>query len=185
MPEIKHFAKRRVAFVAEVGAWPQSIERGFGRLFAWAGANKVQPMGPSMGIFYDDPAKVPADKLRSELCVPVADNVNGSGEVRVKEIGGFEAATITYQGDAEITPAYNQVYDWLHAQGYHESGAPLEVYLSQPGEEIRAEIVVPVVKFEEAQPMPKPVTKKKPAKKVTAKKPVKKAAKKLAKKAKK
>lgn len=178
MPEIKHFAKRHVAFVAEVGAWPQSIQRGFERLFAWIGANNVQPMGPSMGIFYDDPAQVPADKLRSELCVSVADNVNGSGDVRVKEIGGFEAATIIYQGDANITPAYNQVYDWLHAQGYHESGAPLEVYLSMPGEEIRAEIVVPVVKFEEAPAMPKPVAAKKPVKKTSAKKPAKKPVKK-------
>jgi AraC family transcriptional regulator len=173
MPEIKHFPKRRVAFVAEVGAWPQSIQRGFGRLFAWVGANNVQPMGPSMGIFYDDPAQIPADKLRSELCVPVADNVDGSDDVRVKEVGGFEAATITYQGDAEITPAYNQVYEWLHTQGYHESGAPLEVYLSQPGEEIRAEIVVPVVKFEEASATPKPVAAKKVVKEV-AKKPGKK-----------
>jgi DNA gyrase inhibitor GyrI len=180
MSEIKHFAKRRVAYVSEIGPWPKSIQSGFGRLFAWAGANNVQPIGPTLGIYYDDPAKVPADKLRSDLCMPVAENVVASGDVHVKDVGGFEAATIIYQGEAGITPAYNEVYDWLHTQGYHESGAPLEVYLSMPGEELRAEVVVPVVKFESA-PEPETVVVKKLVKKA-AKKPVKKPAKKAAKK---
>lgn len=197
MPEIKHFPKRLVASVSEVGPWPESVQRGFGRLFAWAGMHHVQPIGPSLGIFYDDPAKVAADKLRSELCVPVAEGTKGSSEVQIKEVGGFEAATIVYQGEASITPAYNEVYAWLRAQGYHEAGAPLEVYLSMPGEEIRAEVVVPVTKFQAAPDKPvavkkpakktakpavkKPAVKKavkKPAKKAAAKKPVKKATKK-------
>ena len=192
MPEIKHFPKRLVAFVSEVGPWPDSIQRGFGRLFAWMGKNQVQPLGQSIGIFYDDPAKVPAAKLKSDLCVPVAQGTPGSGEVQVKEVGGFEAATIVYQGEAGIMPAYNEVYAWLRAQGYHEAGAPIEVYLSMPGEELRAEIVVPVTKFQAAlaepvvakkpaKKMAKPAAKKvakKPAKKVAAKKPVKKTTKK-------
>ncbi|MBI5033146.1 MAG: GyrI-like domain-containing protein [Chloroflexi bacterium] len=181
MPEIKHFPKRRVAFVSEMGPWPASIQRGFGRLFAWMDQNHVQPLGPSLGIFYDDPAKVAPEKLRSDLCVPVADQVQGSNEVHVKDVGGFEAATIHYQGNANIVPAYNQVYDWLHAQGYHDSGAPIEVYLSKPGEEIRAEIVVPIMKFEKAPSIPEPVVIKKPVKRAT-KKPVKKTVKKAAKK---
>lgn len=186
MPEIKHFPKRRVAYVSVTGPWPDSIQQGFGRLFAWLGTNQIQPMGPSLGIFYDDPAKVASDKLRSDLCVPVADNVQSSGDVRIKNVGGFEAATIFYQGDANIMRAYNQVYDWLHAQGYRDSGAPIEVYLNQPGEEIRAEIVVPVVKFEQAPAVPQPVVVKRTVKKATkksAKKPAKKAAKKPIKKA--
>ena len=197
MSEIKHFSKRRVAFVSEMGPWPESIQRGFNRLFAWVGANNIQPMGPTLGIFYDDPAKVAADKLRSDLCVPVAENVMGAGEVQVKEVGGFEAATITYQGEADIMRAYNELYDWLHTQGYRDAGAPMEVYLSMPGEEIRAEVVVPVVKFEEVPAMPAPVIVKvpvkkvakklanKPTKKVAAKKPAKRTTKKNVKKAKK
>jgi AraC family transcriptional regulator len=181
MPEIKHFPKMRVAYVAEVGPMGEAVKRGFDKLFAWVGAQNVQPLGASIGIFYDDPAKVPADKLRSDLCVPVADDVQGSGDVQIKNIGDMPVATIVYQGEQNIMPAYNQVYDWLHAQGYRDSGAPMETYLSKPGEELRAEVAVPIVKMG-LLAAPKKRAKKKPAKKVvkkaTTKKPAKRAKKK-------
>lgn len=179
MPEFKKFPTVRMASVAEVGPFNEAIPRGFNRLFAWLGAHNLQPLGNSFGIFYDDPAKVPAEKLRSELCVPVSADAQGSGEVTVKEIPGFDAASIVYQGEASITPAYNAVYDWLRAQGYRDAGPAYEVYLSKPGEELRAEIFVPIVKAT-LKPAPKKVEKR-PVKKV-AKKPAKRATKKPAKK---
>jgi len=174
MPEIKHFPKTRVAYVSEMGAMGEAVKRGFDQLFAWIGAQNVQPLGPSIGIFYDDPAKVPAEKQRSELCVPVGDYVQASGLVQIKDIGDLQVATIVYQGAQNIMTAYNELYDWLHAQGYRDDGAPMETYQSQPGEELRAEVAVPIAKMELLSP-PKPARK-------LAKKVVKKAAPKAAKK---
>ncbi len=179
MPEIKHFPKTRVAYVSEVGPFGEAVQRGFGRLFAWLGSNNVQPQGASLGIFYDDPAKVAPENLHSEECVPVALDVQGSGEVNVKEIGGFQAATILYQGEANIERAYNQVYDWLRAQGYRETGAPLETFLSQLGEELRAEIAVPIEKVE-LLPAPKQAPAKQPARKALKRPAQKQAARKRA-----
>ena len=177
MPEIKHFPGTRVAYVSETGPMGEAVKRGFDKLFAWVGAHNVQPLGAWIGIFHDDPAKVPADKLRNDLCVPVADDVQGSGDVQIKNIGDMPVATITYQGEQNIEHAYNEVYDWLHAQGYRDSAAPMETYLSKPGEELRAEVAVPIVKME-----PLPAPKKRPAKKVVKKPTKKKPAKKVAKK---
>jgi DNA gyrase inhibitor GyrI len=146
MPEIKHLPTTRVAYVSEVGPLGEAVKRGFDRLFAWIGLHNVRPLGPSIGIFYDDPEKVTADKLRSDLCVPVAGDVQASGDVQIKNIGDMQAATMVYQGEQNIGPAYNELYDWLHAQGWRDSGAPMETYLSRPGEELRAEIAVPIVK---------------------------------------
>jgi effector-binding domain-containing protein len=92
----------------------------------------------------------------------------------VKDIPRFKAATIVYQGDANIAPAYDQVYAWLHAKGYRDVGPAYEIYLSMPGEELRAEVFVPIRKIVKRAA-------KKPVKRI-AKKPVKKAAKKPAKK---
>ena len=177
MPEIKHFPGTRVAYVSEMGPMGEAVKRGFDKLFAWVGAQNVQPLGASIGIFYDDPAKIPADKLRSDLCVPVADDVQGSGDVQIKNIGDLQVATIVYQGEQNSEHAYNEVYDWLHAQGYRDSGAPMETYLSKPGEALRAEVAVPIVKME-LLPAPKKRAAKKVAKKATKKKPAKKVAKK-------
>ena len=171
MPEIKSFRAVHVASITEVGAFDQAIPRGFQKLFAWLGSHNLQPLGNSFGIFHDDPAKVPTEKLRSELCVPVAAGVQSSGEISVKEIAEFKAATIMYQGEANIVPAYNQLYDWLHAQGYRDNGPLYEVYLSMPGEELRAEVFVPIVKVDLLAAPPKKALLSAP-KKAMAKKPV-------------
>ena len=177
MPEIKHFPKTHVAYVSEMGPMGEAVKRGFDRLFAWVKAQNVQPLGPSIGIFYDDPAKVPPEKLRSELCVPVAHEVQASGLVQIKDIGDVQVAAIVYQGEQNIMTAYNQLYDWLHAEGYRDSGAPIETYQSKPGEELRAEVAVPIVKMELlAAPKPPKKAVKKPVEKTSAKakkKPVK------------
>ena len=183
MPQIKHFPKTRVAYVSEMGAMGEAVKRGFDQLFAWVGAQNVQPLGPSIGIFYDDPVKVAPEKQRSELCVPVGDFVQASGLVQIKDIGDVQVATIVYQGAQNIMTAYNELYDWLHAQGYRDDGAPMETYQSQPGEELRAEVAVPIAKMELLSP-PKPARKltkkivKKSAPKAAKKKPLKRAKKK-------
>lgn len=181
MPEAKQFPKMRVAYVSERGPFGEAIGRGFKRLFAWLEANNVQPGGASLGIFYDDPAKVAPENLHSDLCVPVAGDVQGSGEVGVKEIGGFQVATIIYQGEQNIERAYNEVYDWLRAQGYRGTGAPVETFLSQLGEELRAEVAVPIEKLEllpapmkAAAKAERPKAPMKPAKKKTSSKRAKK-----------
>ncbi len=168
MPEVKQFPKMRVAYVSEVGPFGEAVGRGFKRLFAWLGANNVQPLGASLGIFYDDPAKVAPENLHSEECVPVAPEVRGSGEVDVKEIGGFEVATTIYEGEQNIERAYNEVYDWLRAQGYRDTGTPIETYLSQLGEELRAEVAVPIEKIE-LLPAPKKAAVKAPGAKASKK----------------
>lgn len=185
MPEIKQFPKMRVAYVTMIGPYGESTERGFGKLFAWLGANRIEPLGASIGIFYDDPSRVAPENRRCDLCAPVASEVQGSGEVSVKEIGGVNVATLIYQGDQNIGPAYNEVYDWLRAQGYRDSGAPMETYLSKPGEELRAEVAVPIEKLE-LLPAPQKTVAKKPVRKLAkrvAKKPAKVAKKPVRKKA--
>jgi DNA gyrase inhibitor len=179
MPEIKRIPKMRVASVSNTGPYGQAVSAGFEKLFVWLGSQNLHPAGASLGIFYDDPSQVAPEKLRSETCVVVSADVIGSGDVTVKEIGGFQAATTEYRGQDQLTQAYDQVYAWLVAQGYHDAGAPIETYLSKPGEELHAEIAVPVVQAKPAPAAKKKSTRaKKPAKKKPAKKkPAKKAAK--------
>ena len=174
MPELKHFPKMRVAFVTETGPFGGAIQRGYEKLFAWLGAHNIQPRGASLAIFPDDPRRMPIEQVRSECCAPVADEVQGSGDVQVKAIGGAEMAMTEYRGIANIQAAYDEVYAWLRAQVYRDDGAVIEVYLSQPGEEMHAQVYVPIVKAIK-RVAKKPVAKKS-VKKPVAKKAVKKKA---------
>ncbi len=145
MPEIKFFPETHVAFVAEIGPYHASVQRGFKKLFDWLDKHHIRPVGESLAIFYDDPSQVAAANLRCDLCAPVGPHVTGSDDVRTKEIGGWQVATVIYQGEANAAGAYDEVYRWLREQGYHEADAPIEKYLSQLGEELRAEVAVPIL----------------------------------------
>jgi DNA gyrase inhibitor GyrI len=151
MPEIKEFPTTRVAYVAERGPMDIVVPRGFDRLFSWFREQRIQPSGNSLVILHDDPAKVPAESQQFETCAPVDPSVESSGVVRTKTIGGFEAATIIYQGQANRDQAYNDVYKWLKVEGYTDVGSPIETFLSQLGEELRAQIAVPVQKEKRGQ----------------------------------
>jgi DNA gyrase inhibitor GyrI len=148
MPELKFFPETHVAFVSEIGPYKKSISRGFKRLFDWLETNGIQPNGPLLAILYDDPSKVAPENQRSDLCAPVGPHVDGSGDVRTKEIGGWKVATISYEGEKNASRALKEVYDWLRDQGYSPADVPVAKYLSQLNEKARAEIGVPVIKRE-------------------------------------
>jgi DNA gyrase inhibitor GyrI len=169
MPEIKYLPKLRVAFLTSVGPFDQAVPRGLENLFAWVAANQVQPVGAPLSLFPDDPSEVPAEKLRSEVCIPVGPEVQASGEVQTKEIGGFEAATTVYHSRQDLDRAYGELYGWLHQQGYRDAGAPLETYLST-GEEFSAEISIPIAKVEPQSTVKKAAAKKTARKRTPARK---------------
>jgi DNA gyrase inhibitor GyrI len=169
MPEIKYFPKLRVAFLTSVGPFGLAIPAGLDKLFAWVAANHVQPAGAPLSLFPDDPSEVPAEKLRNEICIPVEPEVMGSGEVQIKEVGGFEAATTVYHSREEIDRAYGELYGWLHQQGYRDAGAPLETYLGT-GEQFSAEIAIPIARAEAQRPAGKAAAKKSARKRATARK---------------
>lgn len=144
MPERKNFPTIRVLCVTETGPFDEAMPRGFARLFTWLKEREIQPAGRSMAIFHDDPAKVPPEAQRCDACVPVDASVEGSGDVSTKTIGGSEVAALVYRGWGDRDQAYHDLYDWLHSEGCHESGPPIETYLSELGEEMRAEVAVPI-----------------------------------------
>jgi AraC family transcriptional regulator len=151
MVEVRKFPGMRVAYVQLVGPYGEVMGPAFGRLFGWAGANGVAPLGPPLGIYYDDPSQVPPEKLRSEACIPVGPQVRGSGEVQVKDLPAGEVAVLTYKGPySGVGPAYNELYGWIGQHGYRPIEPCFEVYLNDPDqvppEELLTEVSVWVEK---------------------------------------
>ncbi len=148
MPELKFFPETHVAFVSEIGPYKKGIPRGFKQLFDWLETNGIQPSGPLLAILYDDPAKVAPENQRSDVCAPIGPHVEGSGDTRTKEIGGWKVASLSYDGEKNASRAFEQVYDWLREQGFRPADVPVVKYLSPLGDKVRAEIGVPVIKRE-------------------------------------
>ncbi len=146
------------------------------RLRKWLLDAEIQPAGPPLGIFHDDPTQMPPEETRYTLCYPL----DATGVARAKrrltaesgrsdtdaatrepqrdgdlfellEFPATYAATAEYQGPAADSPAvYAQLEGWMKDRGHAAAGPPREVYLAEPGTlgrgSMHAEVQQPLVR---------------------------------------
>jgi len=149
---IKQVTPVKVVSLAKTGPYSK-IGEAMGELFAWVEQKKVEIVGPPMGIFYDDPAKVDSTKTRYEICAPVTGPVKGDRKVKVKDLPPGEVATIIHKGPYEqCMSAYEKLDKWIMDNNYEIVGAACEIYLNDPNkvppDSLLTEIQFPVKKKE-------------------------------------
>jgi AraC family transcriptional regulator len=140
-----------VAALAHHGDY-QTIPGTFMRLATMAGALDLLGAGSrSFGIYYDDPAAVPVDELRSEACISAPDNWVPSGDLQMRQIRAGRYAVVRHVGPyAELGHAYRWLYGtWLAQSGEEPADAPcVEEYLNDartvPAAELQTEIWLPL-----------------------------------------
>lgn len=110
----------------------------------------VDVSGPPFALFYDDPGRVPIDRLRSRACLPVA------GPVEVEpplEYAVLPNATVVYCVASgpypELPRCYPGLYAYMRRMAWVEDGPIREIYLVPPStvadwSELRAEVQIPV-----------------------------------------
>jgi AraC family transcriptional regulator len=141
----------RIAYIRYVGPYAgdaQLFEGLFGRLGAWAGPRGVD-MSTTYVIYHDDPALTDEQKLRLDVCVPIGEGIEVSGEVCEAVIaGGTYAVGHFVLGTDEYTSAWAAMYsDWLPGSGYRPADvSPFERYRGDCGENgsMAVDICVPV-----------------------------------------
>ena len=108
--------------------------------------------GKPFGCYYDDPAKVPADQLRGEVCLPIEESCEAQEDIVRKPLPAVTVACAVFTGPhAETHQAYAQVFEWIGANGYrYVEGEPTrEVFLNMYAQEEESaepatEIQIPV-----------------------------------------
>ncbi|WP_321794086.1 AraC family transcriptional regulator [Caballeronia sp. J97] len=127
-----------------------NIGRAFEMLFHWLAVRElVDPRARSLGIYFDDPAAVAEDELRSMACCELfePDQVKFEAPVSRVEVAGGEFAVLTHVGPyAQLGFAYQWLYgEWLPQSGRETGEAPVfEVYVSDPRETAPADLVTEI-----------------------------------------
>lgn len=124
---IERMDKTRIAYIRYVGPYAgdaKLFEGLFGRLCAWAGPRGVD-MGTTYIVYHDAPGVTDEQKLRLDVCVPIAGNVAVSGEVCETTLdGGTYAVGHFVLGTDEYSAAWAYMYsDWLPGSGYRPADA--------------------------------------------------------------
>jgi AraC family transcriptional regulator len=125
----------RLAAIAHSGHYTD-IGATFDRVGAWMGARGLIDAGTRwIGIYHDDPAQVPVDKLRSEACGTVGSAVGPDETIRIVGLAGGRHAVLRFKGPySELEGAYRWLFGtWLPASGEEAADRPChEEYLNDP-----------------------------------------------------
>jgi effector-binding domain-containing protein len=79
----------------------------------------------------------------------VSSEVQGCGDMLVKQLPGATVAVLVHAGDySNIEPSYFRVLEWMNELGLERSGRFMEAYLNSPldtpTERLRTQLMVPV-----------------------------------------
>ena len=151
---VKETEPMSVAFVQMRGAYAQ-MPGAMGRVYGFAGASGLQPAGMPHGVYFTAPGEGPESEWRWEVWAPVAGEPPESGPdesgLGVKRVPGQVVASTMYKGPYDgIASTYNELGQWIAAEGYDIVGPPMELYYSDPANtppaEYLTEIQFPVAK---------------------------------------
>ncbi|MEO6300561.1 MAG: AraC family transcriptional regulator [Paracoccaceae bacterium] len=148
--EIRDEPARILGAVPHKGPYPE-ISRAFAKLGATLGArNLLDLAGQMVGVYYDDPAAVPASDLTSHAGIELPETAITAPLEPVRLPAGPHAV-LRYPGPYTGLPAaYDQLFrNWLPGSGRQPANSPIfEVYLNTPmdtsPEDLITEICLPL-----------------------------------------
>jgi len=127
----------RTVAIRHIGPY-MGIASAFERLGAWAAAHDLVDR-QMLGVYYDDPATVPASQLRSDACIEVEpDYPVNDPTVHITIIPSGTYAVATYIGPYDALPqAWGEFYGrWFpasrHVMDTTNSCGSFEKYLNDP-----------------------------------------------------
>lgn len=136
--------KMTIVYVEHVGPYDQ-LEPIFGQLATYA-VEKGLAFN-MVGLYYDDPATVPAESLRSELGIQVEEGFQPDSGYMVKEIPAHEVVYAIIKGPYDkIALEYPNIMKWMEEKGYEMTGPITEIYL-EGGPDVPPEQLVTEVRF--------------------------------------
>ena len=122
-----------VRFKTSMAGIGRDIGQGYGEVFGYLQKIGVPPSGPPTALYYD--VEVEGDTIDMEVCVPVAGETSGKGEVLGYVLRGGKAATIMYKGAYnEVGSAYEALFAYIKENGMALAGPTREIYLTDPAQ---------------------------------------------------
>jgi len=148
--KLKKTEPMQVATISHVGPY-EEVGKLYQEIIKWLRQKQLKSAGPPLGWFYDNPEKVSAHKLRSEVGIPFKGEAKPEGNIKIKKISAQEVLCAIHKGPyREVGPAYASLFKHVNEKGYTPLGCPMEIYLNDPAKvkesELLTEIQVPIKK---------------------------------------
>jgi effector-binding domain-containing protein len=104
----------------------------FGQVSQEMQKQKLIPNGAPRTIYYQYGSK----QVEVEAAIPVAEIGHSKEVVKFHEMPGMNVLVVKYYGDYnKVESVYIAAYDYIKAKGKASTGAPMEIYITDPGME--------------------------------------------------
>lgn len=143
---VKTAEKMTLVYLEHTGPYDR-----MGEVFAQLGEYAAEKAltGDVVGIYYDDPAQVPAEQLRSELGIVVPEGTMPDSGYSLQEVPERKVVYVILRGPyGEIAKEYPYIVQWIEEKGYRIVGPLMEIYLEAgpdiPAEQLVTEVRIPI-----------------------------------------
>jgi len=144
--KIKTTERLKMVYFENIGPYWE-LGPAFGKLGAYAMSKGIE--GKVLGVFYDDPSKMPEESLRCEIGMEVSEDFLPDSGYMVKELKPHLVAYAILKGPyAEIAQRYPEIKSWAVKKGYQIVGPVTEIYIKAgpgiPESELLTEVQFPI-----------------------------------------
>jgi effector-binding domain-containing protein len=100
-----------------------------------------EPLGPAFVAYYD----MDMENLNIEIGFPVAKEMQGKGDIKLRYIPAGKKATGFHKGPyTEIGSVYDRLATWISEKGYEPTGVVYEYYYNSPQEIPESELLTKI-----------------------------------------
>jgi len=142
--KLKKTEPMQIATISHVGPYGE-VGKLYQEIAKWLRQKQLKVTGPPLGWFYDNPEKVPANKLRSEVGIPFIGEAKPEDKIKIKKVPAQEVLYTLHKGPySEVGPAYGALFQHASEKGYIPLGCPMEIYLNDPSKVKESELLTEV-----------------------------------------
>ncbi len=104
----------------------------FGEVYGYIKEKGQEPAGMPHSIYYS----MDGDSIDLQCGMPVQSPIERGDRIQAGELPAGTVATVTHAGPYEGLPkTWQALVEWIGSQGLQPTGAPWEVYVTDPGAE--------------------------------------------------
>ena len=135
-----------------VAAIGDDMGRLLGELMEWVMKGGVQMAGPPFAVYYSSPEDMARGEMQFEVGIPFIGKAQGEDNIQIRTFPAQNVLSAIHKGPySQIAPVYAALMEYATKNEYEVTGAPMELYLTNPMEvaesELLTEVRFPVVKI--------------------------------------
>jgi len=116
-----------------------------GEVIEWVMKGGLQMAGPPFAVYYSSPEDMARGEMQFDVGIPFTGEAQGEGKIQIKTFPEHEVLSAIHKGPYnQIAPVYAALMEHAAQNDYEVTGAPMELYLTNPMEVAESDLLTEV-----------------------------------------